>query len=199
MRAYAHLRGRTVPAAGSAVGSSAAGPDAIDAAAARRAEGKVVALGRGEIEEADLSPVEVTSWIRYGLQGFFPDYLMDISVTTDSADHLVLAGRVAARKVPGIERLGAAAFLLGDTVPVTVTGRLDGWRPGRGVLRVGSVQLGPLPLPAAMRNELLAALGVQGDGGDDELPADAVTFPLPAFVTDIAVREGEIVLRGSGG
>lgn len=208
IRAYAHLRGREVVAAstmapgavdGGGAGGDSAGADAIGPDVARRVEDEVIALGRGESEEVDLSPAEVTSWIRYGLEGFFPDYVKDVSASTDSMDHLLLAGRVVAREVPGIDQLGPAAFLLGDTVPVTVTGRLDGLGPGRGRFRVGSVQLGPLPLPDAMRDQVLAALGVRGRGRDGGAASDAVTFPLPEFVTDIAVRNGVVVLRRSGG
>jgi hypothetical protein len=54
--------------------------------------------------------------------------------------------------------------------------------------------VGALPLPTAMRDQLLAQLkgGARGD-----LPTNAVAFELPQFVTDVGVREDLIFLKSS--
>jgi hypothetical protein len=162
-------------------------------ALARQAERKVIALGQGATEEATLSVEEIEAWIRYGLKGFFPDYVAELSAAIED-ERLVLAGRVAVKQVPGIERLGPAAALLGDTTAVSLRGRLDGLEPGHGVFYVDEIRIGLIPLPAAMRDELLAELR---GGPADGLPANAVPFELPEFVTDVGVRGDEVFLRRS--
>ncbi len=159
---------------------------------ARRVEAKIVALGQGELEEAELSSVEVDSWVKHGLKGYFPSYISDVTAGIEE-ERLVLDGRVAVKEIPGIERLGAAAALFGDTASVRLKGRPDGLGPGRGVFYVDAVQIGLLPLPDVMRDQMVAQLK-GGAGG--ELPANAVVFELPKFVTDVAVRGEHLVFRG---
>lgn len=159
---------------------------------ARQAEAKIVALGQGELEEAELSGPELDSWVRHGLKGYFPSYISDVTAGIEE-ERLVLDGRVAVKELPGIERLGPAAALFGDTARVRVTGRPDGLGPGRGLFYVDEVQIGVVPLPDMMRDQLVAQLK-GGPGG--ELPANVVVFELPKFVTDVAVRGEHLVFRG---
>ncbi len=162
---------------------------------ARRAEDKIVALGQGELEEARLDAEELNAWIEYGLRGFFPSYISDVTASIEE-EKLLLGGRVALREVPGIEQFGSWVAFLGDTARVSFGGRLDGLRPGVGIYFVDEVQVGAVPLPSAMRDQLLAQLK-GGSGGD--LPTNAVAFELPPFVTDVGVREDHIFLRSSVG
>ncbi|NIN70906.1 MAG: hypothetical protein GTO46_03000 [Gemmatimonadetes bacterium] len=162
-------------------------------ALARRAEEKIVALGQGEFDEATLNADELNAWIQYGLRGFFPSYVSDVAATIEE-ERLVLAGRVVLQEVPGIEGMGPWVAFLGDTASVSFSGRLDGLRPGAGVYFVDDVQVGALPLPVAMRDQLLAQLK---GGSSGELPTNAVAFELPEFVTDVGVREDLIFLRSS--
>ncbi len=159
---------------------------------ARQAEAKIVALGQGELEEAELSSAELDSWVRHGLVGYFPSYISDVTAGIEE-ERLVLDWRVAVKEIPGIERLGPAAALFGDTAAVQVKGRPDGLGPGRGLFYVEALQIGLVPLPDVMRDQLVAQLK-GGQGG--ELPANAVVFELPKFVTDVAVRGEHVVFRG---
>jgi hypothetical protein len=159
-------------------------------ALARRAEEKIIALGQGEIEEATLSAEELDGWVRHGLKGYFPAFVSDVAAGIEE-ERLVLAGQVAMRELPGLERLGAAAALLGDTARVTVRGRVDGLSPGRGVYYVDNVQVGLLTLPDPVRDGLIEQL----KGKSDTLPANALAFVLPDFVTDVGIRGDHIVLR----
>ncbi len=160
--------------------------------AASRAEAKIVSLGQDQTGQITLTPEELEGWVRYRLQGLFPQFLSDVVARIDDQENLVLAGHVLVDQVPGVERFGPAAYLLGDTAAVVVRGRLDSLKPGRGVLYVEALQIGPVPLPDRLRVELLAQMG----GSSEELPANAVAFELPEFVTDIGVRGGQIFLRG---
>ncbi|UCC47462.1 MAG: hypothetical protein JSV41_08130 [Gemmatimonadota bacterium] len=160
---------------------------------AQRAEAKIVALGQGEVDEAALTAEELDAWIRYGLKGFFPEYVTDVQADIED-ERLVLAGRVATEQVPGIERLGPVAALIGDTASVAVRGRLDGLRPGCGVYYIDIVQVGLVPLPEPVRDQLLAELK---RGAEDDLPINAVPFELPGFVIDVGVRGAQVVLRSS--
>ncbi len=161
------------------------------ASLARGAEEKIIALGQGRSEEITLDAEELNDWIEGGLAGYFPDYISGISAAIEE-ERLVLTGDVALKEVPGIERLGPVAALLGDTANVTVRGRLDGLELGRGVFYVDDVRVGVLPLPEAARNELLAQMK---GGATDDLPANAVVFLLPDFVADVGVRGERVFLR----
>ncbi len=160
---------------------------------ARRVEEKIIGLGQGQMDEATLSPLELDSWIRYGLQGYFPGFISDLSTAIEK-DRVVLSGRVAMEQVPGAERLGFARVLFGDTAEVTVNGRVDGLAPGRGLFQVDEVYVGAVLLPSKLRDQLLAQ--VKG-GSNPDLPVNAVGFDLPDFVTDVAVRGDSLVLRSS--
>lgn len=180
------LRSRSEP---SVEAAAVTGPEL-----AREAEAKILALGRGGIDEATLTPAELNGWVRYGLEGFFPDFVADVSASVDEYDRLVLGGRVVVSDIPGAERFGALGSLFGDTADVSVRGRLDGLEAGRGVLYVDRLQIGALVLPELVRGELIDELAGERD---DDLPANAVTFELPPFVSDIGVRGGQIVLERS--
>jgi hypothetical protein len=158
---------------------------------AREVDERMVALGRGEIEELALSERELNAWITYGLIGYFPGYLDQVTADLRSED-VVLAGRVSVREVPGIERLGTMAAFLGDTADVAVTGTVDGLEPGRGVFYVEDVRVGAMTLPDPMRDQLLATIrGRSGNGGG----SNAVVFEVPEFVGDVAVRDERLFLR----
>ncbi|NIR44126.1 MAG: hypothetical protein GWN99_06370 [Gemmatimonadetes bacterium] len=165
--------------------------ESIGADLARRVDEKVIALGQGAAREITLGSDELTAWIHHRLRGFFPSFISDVRASV-KAEELELAGRVATAALPR-DRLGTAANFLPDTAEVSAAGRLDGLELGRGVYYIETVQIGALPLPDAWRDDLLTELK---GGVDADLPANAVSFELPPFVTDIGVREGAVVLRG---
>lgn len=160
---------------------------------ARQAEQKVIALGQGDSEEVTLSSEELSGWIQHRLAGFFPDYISDVRAAIDE-ERLNLSGRVATASIPGLEQLGPAASFLPDTAEISTVGRLDGLELGRGVYYIETLQIGALPLPDAWRDDVLAKLKGEADGG---LQVNAVAFDLPPFVSDIGVREGRVFLRGA--
>lgn len=175
---------------------SGRGGEADDAAAvgpelAREVETKVIALGQGETRETTLSTKELDAWIRYGLEGYFPSYVSDVATAIEKQS-LVLSGRVALKEVPDIEQMGPAVMLFGDTALVEVRGELDGLTRGWGIYYVDEVKVGVVPLPDAMRDQLL--LQLKG-GAQEGVPGNAVAFLLPDFVTDIGVREDRVYLR----
>jgi hypothetical protein len=183
---------RFVSGLGGADSDSAAAASAISGRElARQVDAKVVALGQGEHDEVMLSVEELDAWVRYGLEGFFPGYISEVSVAIEE-QRLVLSGLVAMKEVPGIEELGPAVAFFGDTAAVLVRGKLDGLGVGQGVFYVDDVQVGLLPLPDGVRDRLLAEIktGVEAD-----VPGNAVAFVLPRFVTDVGVREDRVFLR----
>lgn len=182
---------RFVSGSGSAAADSTAMAAATGRELAREVEAKVIALGQGEGGETTLSTDELDAWIRYRLKGFFPSYVSDVS-TAIEGQRLVLSGRVALKEVPDIEKMGPAVMLFGDTAMVVARGELDGLTEGRGIYYVDEVRVGVVPLPNAMRDQLLARL----KGGEQaDVPANAVAFLLPDFVTDVGVREDRVFLR----
>ncbi len=166
-----------------------AGGSSLDLA--RQAEQKIISLGQGATYEITLSSEELTAWIEHRLAGFFPEYISDVTASV-SDEQVRLTGRVATKSVPGLERLGPAASFLPDTAAVSTSGRLDGLETGRGVYYIETLQIGALPLPDAWRDDLITE--IKG-ASDDGLPANAVAFELPPFVTDVGVRDELVFLR----
>ncbi len=168
--------------------------EADDALLARQVEAKVIALGQGDLGEVALDADQVSAWIG-SMHGFLPAYVSDVSAALEE-ERLVLSGRVAIDDVPGSERLGPVTTLLGDTVPVTFRGLLDGLQPGWGVMYVEVLQIGVIPVPDAVRDDVLSQM--KGDGASG-LPTNAVPFQLPSFVTDVGVRGDSVILKSSRG
>ncbi len=155
------------------------------------AEKKVGRL-RGD-SEVVWTLAEAQSWVTYRVEPALPDYVDDVRVTfLESA--LRLSARVEARRVPGADALGPIAELVGDTAEVDVVGRLDGVGAGRGVLFVDRVLVSGVPLPDPVRDRLLAPLRSSRDEG---LPPHALAFPLPRPAWDVAVRDGQLVMRAA--
>jgi hypothetical protein len=176
---------------GGSAGETMTAAEDMPASLARQVEAKVIALGQGELQEVNLDADQVSAWIG-SMEGFVPPYVSDVSAVIED-ERLVLFGRVVVREVPGAERLGPVATLFGDTASITVRGRLDGLQPGWGLLYVEVLQVGVVPLPEAMRDDLLDQLK---GGVTDGLPRNAVPFQLPDFVTDVGVRGDSVFLRG---
>jgi len=170
---------------------SAAAAVVVSPELAREVEAKVIALGQGEGSETTLSSEELNAWMRYRLEGFFPSYVSNVSTAIED-QRLVLSGRVALKEVPDIEQMGPAVMLFGDTALVVVRGELDGLAAGRGIYYVDEVRVGLVPLPDAMRDQLLARLK---GGAQPGVPSNAVAFLLPDFVADVGVRDDRVFLR----
>lgn len=159
---------------------------------AQRVEAKVTALGEGRESEVGLSAEELSGWIQHDLSRFFPDFVREVTAGFDDEERLVLSARIVVAQVPGADRLGPVAMLVGDTATVEARGRVDGLELGRGIYYMDQVQVGALMLPDRLRDELIDHL--KGTTATD-LPVNAVTFVLPDFVADIGVRGGELLLR----
>lgn len=158
-------------------------PDVADSA-----EAKVAALRPdGEVR---LTASEAQSWVTYRVEPVLPDYVRDLRVALLDSQ-LQLDARVETRRVPGVEAAGPFADLVGDTAEVTVVGRVDGVGGGRGAFFVERAFVGGVPLPNPVRDRLLAPLRV----GADDLPPNALAFPLPPPAWDVAVRDGVLILR----
>lgn len=196
------LNGDEIPTIEAAGGAASAGgtvsPEATGPGAdlARGVERKIISLGQGRESEIVLTPDELNAWIAHGLKGYFPAYVSDVSAGLEDDERLVLRGRVAMASVPGLEDLDQVARFVGDTAAVQVKGRLDGIAPGRGIYFVEGAQVGPLPLPEPVAHDLIARL--RRGAPSDTLPAGALEFELPPFVTDIAIRGGGVHMRGCG-
>lgn len=140
--------------------------------------------------EARFTEAEVQGWVTQQVKPWLPDYVKDVRLTLLESQ-VQLDARVETRRVPGIEKVGAIADVIGDTADVATIGTVDGVGAGRGAFFVERMTVGGIPLPDPVRDRLLAPLRVDAD----RLPANAVPFPLPPPAWDIGVRGGALVMR----
>ena len=176
-------RDRPPPAATRPAPATAA--DSVDASLARLAPA----------EERAFTTEEVQAWLdaRWGPR--WPPYVHDVRITLLDS-RLALEARVETRKVPGADAHGPLHDLLGDTAHVRIEGWLDGVGDGQGALFVERVLVNGLPLPAPVRDRLVAwATGSAPPDASQATPA--LAFPLPAPAWDLAVRDGRLVVRAA--
>ncbi len=167
-------------------------PDPIEISplAAERAAGKLERLRSGG-QPATLSDVEISSLVRYKLQGWVPRELAEPEIGM-SGDTLRLIGRVAGDRLPVMEGLDEVRAMLPDTARVVVQGRLQPLRGGRAAFEVLGVDVAGIPLPRRYYPEVLQRIGRRDEAG---VAPNAVGFALPDGVFAARVANGQLILE----
>jgi hypothetical protein len=161
----------------------------VSEAAAASAEAKVQRV-REHGETVELSEVEIASLVRYRWGGWLPGGLDEPWVAL-RADTLYLGGNVSADRIPEIPELSRVRFLLPDTVPVEVGGRLTPLGAGRVSFEILALEVSQVPVPSRYHDNLAERLGRPDD---PDLGPTAIPLPLPDGVGSAEVRGGVLIL-----
>lgn len=163
----------------------------LDQPSAARGERAVRALAarRGPVY-VTLRPGELASYAFLSLSEALPAALQDAQTT-------VIGDRVYVRAVAGPDDLpGVAGTALGGLITRRDTLRLGGTfdvlRPGLAQFRVRDVQVGRVPVPAALIPRLVSR--VRRGAVPDGVAADAFPIPVPDYLGDVRVGRGRVTL-----
>jgi hypothetical protein len=165
----------------------------LSQAAAERGERAVRALAarRGPVY-VSLRAGELASYAFLSLSDALPASLRD-------AETAVVGDRVYVRAVVSPEELpggGALRTVLTRRDTLRLGGTFDVLRPGLAQFRVRDVQVGALPLPAAVIPRVVARVrrGAVPAGVDD----DAFPVPVPDYIGDVRIARGRVTLYKAG-
>lgn len=138
---------------------------------------------------------ELTSLIRYRAGALLPPAVLGPEIFV-SEDRARLSARVALDQVPQFPDLRELEAILSDTVPFTAEGTLIPSRGTGAAFLVDRLQIGRVPLPRRVIPSVLNSLGRQDEAG---LPNEAIEVPLPPGALAAYLRDGHLVLTGTGG
>jgi hypothetical protein len=145
---------------------------------------------RSHGETAELSSVELTSFIRYRAPAAALETLREPSVRM-SGDTIRLSGRIPTDRLPPHPDLDRVRAFLPDTAPLVIQGRVEPLGAGRVALDIQGVQFAGVPIPPSYYPAMLERLGRRPEPG---LPPAAVAVALPPGVGAARVEEGHLVL-----
>jgi hypothetical protein len=165
-------------------------PVAVSEAAARSAEEKLDRLRRGR-DTVHLSEIELTSLLRYRVQGQLADGALKQPEVHLSGDTVRLSARLSVDRLPDVPELRRVRSFLPDTADVDVRGRLRTVSNGRVALQVTKASFARFPIPHEWEGQLLKRLGKRDEPGmaQDEFP-----IRLPPGVSGARVEGGQLVL-----
>ena len=153
----------------------------------RGAQGPGAAARRTEVSED-----EVNSWFVFRGRPYLPEGVTNPNVT------MLGEGAMRGNVTVDLEALGKRRSrggaldlwsYLGGKVPVAVTGTLRA-RDGRGQFELKSAEMGGVPIPKALVQQLLS---FYTSSAEDKLSLDA-PFELPAKIRSIDVGQGQLVV-----
>jgi hypothetical protein len=157
--------------------------------AAAQAEEKLQRL-RTQGDTARLSEVEITSLLRYRLDGSYPDLVNEPSVGMDG-DTLRIAARVPSERLPPLAELERIRLFLPDTSRIELQGRLLPLDGRRAAIEVQRVSFAGIPIPPRFYPDVLERLGRRDEDG---LPQNAIAVPLPQGVGSARVEDSSLIL-----
>ncbi len=167
----------------------------VSEARAARAEERVRAFAAGEgPDSVALTTDDLRSLLRYSAAGgMIPPGIRDpdVSLTDSSA---FLQGFLVPEELPGSgdeDRSDALRGLLGDSTVLRAEVVPGVARAGTAEIRVRSLQAGGLSLPSMFVPTVLRRSGLPTEEGRPR----SVVFPVPDRLVEIAVRDGELLLR----
>jgi hypothetical protein len=111
------------------------------------------------------------------------------------AETAVIGDRVYVRAVVGPDDLpggGALRSVLTRRDTLRLGGTFDVLRPGLAQFRVRDVQVGALPLPAAVIPRVVAR--VRRGAVPEGVAADAFPVPVPDYIGDVRIARGRVTL-----
>lgn len=165
---------------------------------AARVEREMAHFLAGEVgtDSLVLSETEVGAVLRSRLRDRLPRGVSDVQVELRGPTAAVSASLRFDRLETGGEAARRVSRFLGDSARVEVEMEPSVVDPGRGRLTLRGLRAAGFPLPSGLLPVVLDRLGVatEARGGDP-----SVRLPLPAEIGSVAVEEGRVVVRRSGG
>jgi hypothetical protein len=156
---------------------------------------RVTALSQpGGAAYATLTPSEVAAMILSESGGRIPASISNVEAAA-IGDKLSIRGTVDLSDLRSVEGLGPVRELLTGRQRVTLTGTPVVAAQGQGQFEVDDLKVGQLSIPRRLISRILAQIDRDNSPSGAERPA--VTFPLPRYIGDIRVSNGQVTLYKS--
>lgn len=140
---------------------------------------------------ANLSASEVAAMILSEAGGRLPASVSDVEAAV-IGDLLSVRATVDLSDLRGVEGLGPLREFLTGTQRVTLTGSPSVAAKGQGRFVVDDLKVGALSVPRPLISRVLAQ--IDRDNAPSGADPPAITFPLPDYIGDIRVSNGEVTL-----
>jgi hypothetical protein len=137
-----------------------------------------------------LTAPEVTALLRFGVPGVVPAGVVDPIVELGD-DAVRISMRVATSHMPSARSIARVVGVLTDTVTVSLRGSIESLE-GRLALVVDRLEVGHVPLPGELVDELLSAVWVSDP---PEAPPATLWLPRPAGLGTAVVDGGVLELK----
>lgn len=168
-------------------------PVSVEPAASARQ--RVTALSRpGGAVYANLTPAEVAAMILAESGGRLPASVSDVEAAVID-ERLSVRATVDLSDLRGVEGLGPLREFLTGKQRVTLTGSPSVAAQGQGRFRVDELKVGELSIPKRMISRVLAQIDRNDATSGEDQPT--ISFPLPRYIGDIRVSNGQVTLYKS--
>jgi hypothetical protein len=143
---------------------------------------------------ATLTPSEIAAMILAESGGRIPASISDVEAAAVD-DKLSVRATVDLSDLRSVEGLGPVRQLLTGRQRVTLTGTPVVAAQGQGRFHVDDLKVGQLSIPRPLIARVLAQIDRDNPPSGSAQPA--VTFPLPRYIGDIRVSNGQVTLYKS--
>jgi hypothetical protein len=143
---------------------------------------------------ATLTPSEVAAMILAESGGRIPASITDVEAAA-VGDRLSVRATVDLSDLRSVEGLGPVRQLLTGRQRVTLTGTPVVAAQGQGRFHIDDLKVGQLSIPRPLISRVLAQIDRDNAPSGAERPA--ITFPLPRYIGDIRVSNGQVTLYKS--
>lgn len=143
---------------------------------------------------ANLTAAEASSLVLGELRSRYPA-VVGAGEAAIVEDALTLRAEVDLSQLKGLDPLGPLAGVLDSRQRVALTGEIDVLAPGTAQFRVREVKIGDVRVPRPMIPRLIAQL--DRSSRPPAAAADALVFPIPAYVGDVRIAKGQVTLYKS--
>lgn len=164
-------------------------PELAEGALDRYAE-----LASGRTERVSLSGVELESILRFHLSEHLPPGVTDPGIRIRDGE-VRASLRVALALIPTIPDLEGIRDVLPDPVPIELTGLVVTLEGSRTIFIVRRVEAGGVPIPRRFHSAVAAAIDPERS---EDVPAEAITIPLPDDVRSLRIEGDALVVTGTG-
>ena len=159
---------------------------------ASRTRERITSLSRsGGAVYANLTASEIAGMILAEAGGRLPASVSDVEAAV-IGERVSVRATVDLSDLRGVEGLGPLREFLTGKQRVTLTGSPSVVAPGQGRFRVDDLKVGELSIPKPLISRVLAQVDRNNAPSGADPPA--ITFPLPSYIGDIRVSNGQVTL-----
>ena len=138
-----------------------------------------------------VAPADLVAYIVQQLSQALPESADSINVAAVN-DRLCVRAVIKTSDFADKKTLGPLAMMLGDREPVSMCGVINIIAPGKGELQVKEFRVRELGIPGPAIPRLIKQMSPSNR--PEGLSADGLPLETPTYVSDVAVRNGQVII-----